>query len=64
MTEEEKMLFSKASPAARNLFQQAKQLERAKRRAEWKATMIKQTQLTPIPAQSAFAVRPDKSDRE
>lgn len=64
MTPEEKMLFDNATPAARNLFQQSKQLQREKRRAEWKAAQIRQTQLIPIPAQSAFAVRPDKADRE
>ena len=64
MTPEEKMLFQNATPAARNLFQQAQKLHREKRRAEFKAALLKQAQLTPIPAQSAFAVRPDKADRE
>ena len=64
MTPEEKRLFDNATPAAKNLFQEAKQLQRAKRRAEWKAAQIKQAQLIPIPAQSAFAVRSDKQDKE
>lgn len=64
MTPEEERLFKNATPAARDLFQQAKKLQRDKRRAEFKAALMKQTQLTPVPATSAFAVRPDKTQNE
>lgn len=64
MTPEEKRLFEGATPAAKNLFKEATRLQRQKRREEWKAAQIRQANLVPIPAQSAFAVRPDKADRE
>jgi hypothetical protein len=64
MTDEEKMLFERATPAAQRLMKEASKLQRNKRRLEWKQAQIKQTQLQAVPAQTAFAVRPDKADRE
>lgn len=64
MTDAEKALFANATPAAKKLFSEAQKLQRQKRREEWKTAQLKQAQLTPVPAQSAFAVRPDKTQND
>lgn len=64
MTDSEKALFANASPAAKKLFGEANKLRRQQRREEWKKAQLKGTEMIPIPAQSAFAVRPDKTQNE
>lgn len=50
MSPEEQDLFDKATPAARDLFKQAKAMQREQRRAEYKAMLLKQSQNQPVPA--------------